>query len=74
MIGLFGISGMSQIKVRLDDMHNNLMPSVFSASKANQFCQQHRRNFLKFLLDNEITTRRDIQNQLDSEVKEVCPT
>jgi CheY-like chemotaxis protein/signal transduction histidine kinase len=70
LVGFFGIRGMSEIKARLDDMHGNLIPSITTADSIDHHCQQHRRNFLNFLLETGTASRKEIEAKLDKEVRD----
>lgn len=66
-IGFFGIRGMSELKGRLDDIHDNLIPSIVCTSEVDHHAQQHRRFFLRYLIEKDPDQRDQIINRLETE-------
>jgi CheY-like chemotaxis protein/putative methionine-R-sulfoxide reductase with GAF domain len=58
LIGWFGFKGMSEIKVRLDDMHSNLIPSIVVASTLDHYTQEYRRVYLRSMLEENQQQRK----------------
>ncbi|CAH2031644.1 response regulator [Trichlorobacter ammonificans] len=51
LIGFFGFRGMSEIKARLDDLQQNLMPNITTIADIDRYAQQHRRAFLHYQIN-----------------------
>ncbi|MDD5286194.1 MAG: response regulator [Desulfuromonadaceae bacterium] len=60
IIGYYGINGMSDLKVLLDDTHDNLIHSIIIATDADHHAQQHKRELLHYLLSPDNSSRQEI--------------
>ena len=65
LVGFFGIRGMGKINARLDDVHHNLLPSIFAANALDQGCQQYRRIYLRYMLESGPQQRKELESRLD---------
>jgi CheY-like chemotaxis protein/putative methionine-R-sulfoxide reductase with GAF domain len=70
LVGAFGIKGLSEIMSRLDDMHNNLIPSIISTDDMDHHAQQHRRYFLNYMYSDRKTSRFNLSTQLEKEERQ----
>ena len=64
LVGFFGIRGMGKINERLDDVHHNLLPSIFTATELDQQSQLHRRIYLRYMLESAPQERKRLENRL----------
>ncbi len=71
LVGFFGFDGMREIKTRLDDMNNNLIPSIVTANEIDHHAQQHRRLSLRYLLEKNSSTRKQIEARILREEKQI---
>jgi len=60
---------MSGIKARLDDMHKNLIPAISTIAEIDRHAQQHRRNALRYLLENHSEHRKKLAAMNEREEK-----
>ncbi|TAN42537.1 MAG: response regulator [Nitrospirae bacterium] len=67
IIGYYGISGMKDLKAFLDDTHDNLIHSIVAATDADHHSQQHKREFLRYLLSPDKKDRQEIFARLKRE-------
>ncbi len=70
LIGFFSMKGMSEIKARIDDMQNNLIPSITTIAEIDRHAQHHRRTSLHFLLDNHPEHRQSLADHLEKEERQ----
>jgi len=71
LVGFFGFNGMTEIKNRLDDMHDNLIPSILTANEIDHHAQQHRRQSLRYLLEKSSSERKQIEARLLREERQI---
>lgn len=67
LVGFFAFRGMSEIKERVDDLHDNLIPSITTVADIDRHVQQHRRTFLHYLLVNDKEHRKNQAALLEME-------
>ncbi len=67
LLGYFGISGMGDLKMLLDDTHDNLIHSIVIATDGDRHSQQHKRELLRYLLASDKSARQEIFSRLKRE-------
>lgn len=70
-VGFFGIKGMAEIKSRLNDMHDNLIPSITCVNEIDHHAQQHRRFFLRYLMEPDTRKREQLTARLEIENNQI---
>ena len=64
LIGFFGMRGMSKINDQLDDVHNNLLPSISTATELDQQSQLYRRIHLRYMLESTPQERKKLDDRI----------
>lgn len=67
MIGYFGVSGMKDLKIMLDDTHDNLIHSITIITDADRHLQEHKRDLLHYLLTSDRRARQEILGEIRRE-------
>jgi CheY-like chemotaxis protein/putative methionine-R-sulfoxide reductase with GAF domain len=70
-VGFFGIKGMAEIKSRLNDMRDNLIPSITCVNEIDHHAQQHRRFFLRYLMEQDTGKREQLTARLEIESNQI---
>ncbi len=71
LVGFFGIKGMYEIKAKMNDIHDNLIPSMTVTNEIGRHIQQHRRHFLRYLAEYQSQHRIELTSKLDHEVQQI---
>ncbi len=64
LIGFLGFKGMSDTKKRLDDMHNNLIPSLVMVGSIDNALQEYRRSYLRYMMENNPKNQKMLVNKM----------
>jgi len=62
--GLYALKGMSDTNKRLEDVHNNLIPSIMVAGELDRKTQEYRRVYLRYMLDRNPQLRKELDARL----------
>jgi signal transduction histidine kinase/DNA-binding response OmpR family regulator len=64
LVGFLGFKGMAEIKVRLDDLYKNLIPSITTVAEIDRLTQMYRRIHLRYMLETGPQQRKDLETRL----------